>query len=279
MLLKILDSEEIKLNESQTKMLVSGWNEDVLNNTIVEKITYTSDNLKVKGYLAYPKKNDKKYPCIIWNRGGYLNKGAIDHFTAKGMFGQIASWGYVIFATQYRGNAGSEGREHLGGDDVNDILNLIPLADELEFADNNNWGIEGWSRGGMMTLLALKKNHNFKCAVLSGAISNLKQNVIDNPTLKKYYQEIIGSNNFDAELEKRSAINFTDELANTPYLIMHGGNDETISVLQSIELAKKFSGLNYKYRLVIFEEGDHFLKKYRNEVDNLRKTWFEKYLK
>ena len=279
MSLKILDSEEIKLNESQTKMLVSGWNEDVLNNTIVEKITYTSDNLKVKGYLAYPKKNDKKYPCIIWNRGGYLNKGAIDHFTAKGMFGQIASWGYVIFATQYRGNAGSEGREHLGGDDVNDILNLIPLADELEFADNNNWGIEGWSRGGMMTLLALKKNHNFKCAVLSGAISNLKQNVIDNPTLKKYYQEIIGSNNFDAELEKRSAINFTDELANTPYLIMHGGNDETISVLQSIELAKKFSGLNYKYRLVIFEEGDHFLKKYRNEVDNLRKTWFEKYLK
>ncbi len=202
MLSKIIEREEIKLTDSQTKMAVSGWGEDVLNNTIVEKITYASDNLKVKGYLAYPKNINKKYPCIIWNRGGYLNKGAIDHFTAKGMFGQIASWGFVVFASQYRGNAGSEGREHLGGDDVNDILNLIPLADELKFADKSSWGIEGWSRGGMMTLLALKKNHNFKCAILSGAISNLKQNVIDNTFLKKSYKEIIGKNNFDEEVEK-----------------------------------------------------------------------------
>ncbi len=60
---------------------------------------------------------------------------------------------------------------------------------------------------------------------------------------------------------------------------MHGGNDGTISALQSIELAKKFSEINYKYRLVIFENGDHFLKRYRDEVDNLRRSWFKKYLK
>ncbi len=103
----------------------------------------------------------KKFPCIIWNRGGYENKGAIDSFTARGMFGQIASWGYVVFASQYRGNAGGEGKEELGGSDVNDILNLIPLADELPFADKEKWGMEGWSRGGMMTFLTLKQNKKF----------------------------------------------------------------------------------------------------------------------
>ncbi len=276
----IIDRDEIILNETQNKMIESGWGEEVLKNSTVEKITYLSDGLKVKGYLAYPKsvESNQKFPCVIWNRGGYLNKGAIDHFTAKGMFGQIASWGFVVFASQYRGNAGGEGTENLGGDDVNDILNLIPLADELNFSDKTKWGIEGWSRGGMMTLLTLKQNHNFKCAILSGAISSLKQNADDHPELKKSYKEIIGTKNFNSELEKRSAINFVKDLPDIPYLIMHGGADKTISPLQSIELAKKFSELSYKYRLVIFEDGDHFLKNYRKEVDDIRKYWFKKYL-
>ncbi len=276
-----IEREEIILNESQCKMVISGWGEDVLNKTVVEKITYLSNGLKVKGYIAYPKQENEnqKYPCVIWNRGGYRNKGAIDHFTAKGVFGQLASWGYVVFMSQYRGNAGSEGEEQLGGNDVNDILNLIPLADELDFVDKNKWGIEGWSRGGMMTLLTLKQNHNFKCAVLSGAISNLKQNALEHPELKIFYQEIIGAKNFEKELEKRSAINFVSDLPNIPYLIMHGGSDDTVSVNQSIELARQFSELYYKYRLIIFEDGDHFLKSHRNEVENLRRSWFEKYLK
>ena len=159
---KILEREKIKLNEAQTKMLISGWGKDVYDNTIVERITYLSDGLKVKGYIAYPRDNKgKKFPCIIWNRGGYENKGAIDGFTARGMYGQIANWGYVVFASQYRGNAGGEGKEELGGSDVNDILNLIPLADELTFADKEKWGMEGWSRGGMMTFLTLKQNKKF----------------------------------------------------------------------------------------------------------------------
>ncbi|MFO7447692.1 MAG: prolyl oligopeptidase family serine peptidase, partial [Ignavibacteriaceae bacterium] len=172
---EILQRDAIQLNPSQTKMLISGWGEETYENAVVEKITYLSDGLKVKGYIAYPKNTQsEKLPCIIWNRGGYQNKGAIDHFTARGIFGNLASWGYVVFASQYRGNDGGEGKEEIGGNDVNDILNLIPLADEFSFADKNSWGIEGWSRGGMMTYLTLLKNPNFKCAVLTGAISNIK---------------------------------------------------------------------------------------------------------
>jgi dipeptidyl aminopeptidase/acylaminoacyl peptidase len=188
---KIIEREEIELSPAQNQMVKSGWGDETLNDTVVEKITYDSDDLKGKGYIAYPKK-DGKFPCIIWNRGGYYDKGAIDLFNARGIFGQIASWGYVVFATQYRGNAGGEGKESLGGEDVNDVLNLIPLAKEISKADLNLWGIEGWSRGGLMTFLALAENHNFKCAVLSGAISDLEKNVADNPNLKKIYGEMIG---------------------------------------------------------------------------------------
>jgi pimeloyl-ACP methyl ester carboxylesterase len=138
----------------------------------------------------------------MWNRGGFGEKGAIDRFNAKGIFGQIASWGYVVFASQYRGNAGGDGKEKLGGDDVNDILNLMDLAGEISFADNRNWGMEGWSRGGMMTFLALRKRKDVKCAVLIGAISNLKQIADDNPKMKEKYKGLIDAENPEEELVK-----------------------------------------------------------------------------
>ena len=97
----ILERNEIVLNETQNKLIASGWGQEVLVNTITEKITYLSDDLKVKGYISYPTDKSKKYPCVIWNRGGIGNKGAIDSFTARGIYGQLASWGYVVFATQY----------------------------------------------------------------------------------------------------------------------------------------------------------------------------------
>jgi dipeptidyl aminopeptidase/acylaminoacyl peptidase len=277
----IIDREQIVLNETQTKMIISGWGIEVIRDSIVEKITYMSDGYKVKGYLAYPAKLPlaKKIPLIIWNRGGYRDKGAIDRFTARGMFGQSACWGYAVLASQYRGNDGGEGEEQLGGPDINDIKNLFPIAEELKFIDTANTGIEGWSRGGMMSLMLLKERNDFKCAVLSGAISNLKSIAESDNKLKVYYEGILGHKNLERELEKRSAILFTRELPQIPYLILHGGNDDTVPVEQSIELSKKFSEEKKPYRLVIFEEGDHFLKNHRKEVDMMRKMWYDRYLK
>ena len=276
---EIIEREEIVLNDQQNKMIVSGWGKEVFDKTTVEKIDYLSDGLKVHGYIAYPNDQSKKYPCIVWNRGGYENNGVIDQFSARGMFGLIASWGYVVFASQYRGNSRSEGKDEVGGGDVNDILNIISLADEFDFADQSKWGIEGWSRGGMMTYLTLLKNQNFKCAVLVGAISDLKNYIETSANRISIYKTFIGEKDFEKKLEERTIINFVEKLPNIPYLILHGKNDETVPVEQSIRIAEKFKELNYHYRLELFEGGDHYLKKYRKEVDALRKEWFNKYLK
>lgn len=274
----IIDRKQISLNDSQTKMVISGWGRDAFNNSTVEKITYLSDGLKVKGFIAYPKNQDKKYPCVIWNRGGAGNRGAIDEFTARGIFGQLASWGYVVFASQYRGNAGGEGKDELGGGDVNDILNLVPLANVISCADNSKWGIEGWSRGGMMTYIVLTKNNIFKCAILVGAISNPAKNSNGNTIMQNAYKELMGTENIGSKLKERSAVNFYKKLPSIPYLIIHGGADDIISPTQSFEMAELFSELNFEYRLVVLENGDHYLKAHRNEVDELRKLWYSKYL-
>jgi len=279
----LLDRKIIELNVSQTKMIESGWGKESLNNSIVEKITYTSDGLKVMGYLAYPKAINKNYPCIIWNRGGYGNKGAIDSFTARGIFGQLASWGYVVFASQYRGNAGGEGKDEFGGEDVNDVLNLTILAEEIDFADSENWAIEGWSRGGMMTYLALTRNHNFKCAIVSGGIANLKCNSEESSFMKRLYEITLGSHlneEFKQKCEARSIVNFPEKLSRkTPILILHGTNDNRVLPQDSIDLSYHLLRLKIPFRLVMLENGDHFMRKHRQEVDEMRKKWYEKYLK
>jgi dipeptidyl aminopeptidase/acylaminoacyl peptidase len=279
----ILEREIVHLSPQQEKMIISGWGGDVIENTIVEKITYLSDGLRVKGYIAYPIDKSKKYPCVIWCRGGIGNAGAIDKFNARGIFGQIASWGYCVFASQYRGNDGGEGFDEFGGNDLNDVLNLIPLADEFPFADTSNWAIEGWSRGGMMTYLTLTKTDLFKCAIVLGGVANLRCNSSESKFMRRLYEHILGKYNteeFFSKCDERSIINFPDRLSTkTPILIIHGNSDERVLPHDSIDLSYKLLELKKAFRLVMLEGGDHFLKSHRKEVDMLRKDWLLKWLK
>lgn len=279
----ILDREKLELSATQLKMVKSGWGNEAVDNVIIEKMTYLSDGLKVKGYIAKPKDESKKYPCLIWCRGGIGNAGAIDEFNAQGILGKLASWGYVVFASQYRGNAGGEGEDQFGGDDLNDVLNLIPLAGEIENADGNIWGIEGWSRGGMMTYLALTRNHDFKAAVVTGGIADLRCNAEESKFMKRLYQVTMGKHdteNFKDKCQSRSIVNMADKLSpSTPILIMHGTADNRVLPHDSLDLSYKLIENNIPFRLVMLEGGDHFLKSHRGEVDRQRKEWLEKYLK
>jgi len=72
-------------------------------------ITYLSDGLKVRGLLVRPKEKGN-YPCIIYNRGGNRNFGALTIATAAIRLGELAKEGYIVIASQYRGNAGGEGK-------------------------------------------------------------------------------------------------------------------------------------------------------------------------
>ena len=51
----------------------------IFENTKIKKITYLSDNLKIKGFVAMPKKAGK-FPVIIYNRGGNREFGQLNEF-------------------------------------------------------------------------------------------------------------------------------------------------------------------------------------------------------
>lgn len=138
------------------------------------RIKYLSDKLKVIGSLIKPKRGRRKFSILIFNRGGNREYGKITDRTLI-YLSYLASHGYVVLASQYRGNDGGEGREEFGGKDVNDVLNLIPLGKSLSFTEPDKTVMLGYSRGGMMTYLAIKKGAEIKAAAVVGGITDLIQ--------------------------------------------------------------------------------------------------------
>ena len=94
-----------------------------------EEITYLSDGLRIKGYVLTPAEAGK-HPCIIFNRGGNPTLDSLTRESMiRGRMARLASAGYFIAASHYRQGGGSEGKDEYGGNDVHDVLNLIPLLE------------------------------------------------------------------------------------------------------------------------------------------------------
>ena len=66
---QIVDTRTIKLNRAEEAAVARLYSREVISETIVEEITYYSDDLKVKGFVARPR-IEGQYPVLIWNRGG-----------------------------------------------------------------------------------------------------------------------------------------------------------------------------------------------------------------
>jgi len=284
---KIIDREELQWqNDVAFERLYDNEklkpNYKYLNTVTIEKITYLSDGLKVKGYLVTPKKGGN-YPCIIYNRGGNKEFGKLTSRKAVFILAKVASWGYTVAASQYRGNDGGEGTEEFGGADVNDVLNLVPLFKNVQHSDTTKMGIYGWSRGGMMTYLALTKTNSFKAAVVGGGASDLRmvmETRID--TFETVYMENIPNyiKNKSKALNARSAINQVENITKkTPILMLHGTADWRVVPEMSLNLSSAFIKHKIPHRLVLLEGGNHGLTEFRNEVDSLVKKWFDDYLK
>lgn len=252
-----------------------------IDNIQVHSITYKSDGLNVNGFLVQPKKRGT-YPCIIWNRGGNQEFGALNLFTAAAMLGKLASKGYVVIATQYRGNGGSEGKEQFGGSEINDVLNLIHTLEEVPAADTSRIGMFGGSRGGMMTYQALTKTKRLKAVAVLGAVADHHASIKDRPGMEEILYELVPNyeNNKQAELDKRSAIKWVDKFpTDVPILLMHGGSDWRVKQAQSLLLALELDKYRIPYRLTVFEGGDHGLSEYRTEFYQNLTNWFDKYVK
>lgn len=239
------------------------------------RFTYLCGLKEIDAFMALPRGIEDKIPVVFWNRGGFANNGRLDNFLAYVIIGEIASWGYGVFASQYRDD------DEFGGKEVDDVISLIQQVMEFEFVDSSKMAIEGWSRGGMMTYFILQRMNIFKAATIISGLSNMKRYLEVNPESLKRLNSIIECIGIEEFIKSRSAVGFYDKLSKeTPILLIHSKEDDVISYQDSQEMYDKLNSIPDRARceLILLDGDDHFLRRNRELVAKYRREWLSRYL-
>ncbi len=250
----------------------------------VKRIIYKSDNNKIEGFIIQSKFNFKKLPVLIYCRGGD-NLGKTKEgkkkddkyylFFKDKIFSDLVENGYIIFASNYRGSNFSTGKDEFGGDDINDVINLLPIIKKYKYSDEKNINFWGHSRGAMMALLAINKmNYKYiNSVILTGGFYDF--NVIKSRS--NYFKFLQSHLNLSKdELNQRSAINFTESFKQ-PLLIIHGREDKAVNTSSSIRFSDKLKKQNKVFKLIIYPDMKHDFSPNLEEVNIQIINWLNKY--
>jgi dipeptidyl aminopeptidase/acylaminoacyl peptidase len=283
----LLSKQEIKIDKDLLKFWKSkgvtpkeirAWQERA-SKVHLYRITYRSNGYRVNGFLCEPKAGKGKLPCIIWNRGGSGDFGAITIGGVINRLGTMADWGYVVIASQYSGNAGSEGIDDFSGEKtVNDVLNLRVVLGQVKRADPSRIGMIGGSRGGSTIYRCLAKVKWIKAAVSIAGGSDLVGMMKFRADMAKRVK-LFGVKTKADQIE-RSAIYWADKFSKkTPLLMMHGSADWRVPLTDSLELSKLLYENKVPHRLVVFEGADHGLNEVSSERNRMTRDWFDRYVR
>ena len=239
----------------------------------LEKIAYQSDGLRVYTYLYSPVKPGSAMPAVIFNRGSYVREEFADEVLPT--FRRLAAAGFVVIAPMYRQSGGGEGRDEMGGADVNDLMKIRDVLAELKYVDPERLFMYGESRGGMMTFQAIRDGFPIRAAATFGAFTDLAVMVEENRKIALQIWPDYDAN-ASAIKQRRSALSWPEKI-NVPLLNMHGGNDRQVNPAQSLAIATKLQSLGKTYELIIKAGENHVMSAWREERDAAAIEWFRRF--
>ena len=137
-----VNQDHLTRAEEYNNNLLNQWNSDLeldkleterellpVDGLLCYKIRYKSDEEEVVGYIGLPTDyQDIDYPILIDNRGG---NGDFGVNSAESVL-YFARHGFIVMASQYRGADGGTGFDQFGGEDINDVIKLIDMAEMID---------------------------------------------------------------------------------------------------------------------------------------------------
>lgn len=244
---------------------------------VFEKLVYTSDGLDVIAYVYRPRETRAALPVIIFNRGSGVHKDIAPVLVPY--LHRMAQEGYVLIAPMYRESDGGGGNDANGGDDVHDLLNLLPLIESLEYADAGDIFMTGESRGAMMVYQAIREGFPMRAAAVWGGFTDLGQLFEAQPGLVGYAAEHwpgFDPAHPEADILRRSAIHWPEQFR-VPVLLMHGERDGAVPVEHTYSLAMALQERGRLYGLIVFADDDHILSRSQLERDRASVRWFRRF--
>ena len=242
------------------------------------EIKYQVDGLMITGYINKPIGDQDVYPAIIYCRGGNRDFGTFGRRQLEQQR-NLAGQGFVVLSSQLRGNIFSQGTDEMGGADLDDILQLIKIAKNLSFVNEQRIGIHGVSRGGRNAYQISRISDEVIAVSVIGSPVDIRDSHSYRP--KKYTKvnlPLIGDTiNFKNEYDKRSPILWVDEL-NEPLLILHGVDDWRCKVENVKRIIPELEKYNKEFEYHFIEGGSHTLGTHAHLRDSLVVQWHKKHL-
>jgi dipeptidyl aminopeptidase/acylaminoacyl peptidase len=158
-------------------------------------------------------------------------------------------------------------------------MRIQAVIQTLPYIDPAALFLYGESRGGMMTLQAIRDGFPARAAAVFGAFTDLDMLLQEDAKAAAVARQIWPDfdSNRTAIAERRSAVRWADRIS-TPLLIMHGGADTNVSPRHALQLAAALEQHKKTYELVIVAGARHVLGPFEAERDARAVRWFQRHL-
>ena len=127
---------------------------------VVEKVSYLSGGLKIWAEITRPA-NVTHRTLLLWSHGGFSGLSDGDRTFGR----RLAELGFVVAASYYRGEGGSQGTVEACKGEVDDVQALLTALKQEAYVDPTHIAALGASHGGCVTLSLAIRQPDVRVAV------------------------------------------------------------------------------------------------------------------
>ncbi len=238
----------------------------------------TRDGRQLDAYVTLPAGASKKNPppLVVLSHGG---PWARDNWGYNGEVQALASRGYAVLQTNYRGSTGygwmfpksDEWDFRKMHDDVTDAVKTLIASGSV---DATRVGIMGGSFGGYLALSGVVNEPSlYRCAVtISGVfdweqlINDNKFNKYDNPSYGRLILKLGDPKNEKQKFDSISPVRHVDQVR-VPVFVAHGGDDPIADIGQSKRLLSELDRNHVAHESLIVGSEGHGMHHLDNQVE------------
>ena len=202
----------------------------------------------------------KQYPVYVSIYGGPGVNTVNDRWEGSTFYWHnlLCQEGYIVVSCDPRGTP-KRGREfehstylQLGKLETEDFIDLAEHLSAKDYIDGNRIGIQGWSYGGYMTLLAMTKGAEHYAAGISVApVSNWR--FYDSIYTERFMRT--PQENADG-YDNNSPINHAEKLEG-PLLLVHGSADDNVHFQNAMEMVDALVGAGKDFDFFAYPNRNH----------------------
>ncbi|QZE13134.1 S9 family peptidase [Halosquirtibacter laminarini] len=217
------------------------------------------EGVSLNGYMIKPSNFDKNkdYPLLMTQYSGPNSQQVLDKFNIDWYY-YMAEKGYIVACVDPRGT-GARGEEFrkctymdLGHLESDDQIDAAKYLGSLNYIDQKNIAIWGWSYGGFMSTLCLAKGADvFKAAIAIAPVTNWR--FYDSVYTERYMRR--PQENADG-YDKNSPIYWAPKIKGK-YLLCHGTADDNVHYQNSAELAEVLVQAGVQFQMMSYTNRNH----------------------